>query len=417
MRFLLQTFGCKSNQYESQAIREDLVEAGFYPVESPEEAELFILNSCAVTSRAGASCRNAYRKALRANPELKVVFTGCAVDVKEPWLAEIKADIIITNAKKHAISELLLLHGVTPDTVLQCSDDRFALSIKGFAGHTRAFIKIQDGCDNFCSYCTVPLARGRPESRHPRDILEEAARLVGNGHPELALTGINVGAYNHDGLTLAGLLLRLAETKGLVRLRLGSVEPQEVTPELVEAMRGHEKIAPHIHLPLQSGDPEVLKTMRRRYTPEEFLAKSAMLKDRLDNPAITSDVIVGFPGEDAEAFENTYELCSRAGFARLHVFLFSPRPGTPAAMMRNRSHDRDIEERKNRLIQLGEREAVRFAESCIGMRERAISESGECLTDRYLRTTIKGLETKPGETYQVRVIGTLGPQLISEACF
>ncbi len=417
MRFLLQTFGCKSNQYESQAIREDLIEAGFSPVEKPEDAELFILNSCAVTTRAGASCRNAYRKALRANPGLKVVFTGCAVDIEESWLSELKTDILVANAKKHAIAELLLAHGVTPEEVRECADDRFALSIKGFAGHTRAFIKIQDGCDNFCSYCTVPLARGRPESRHPREILEEAARLVESGHPELALTGINIGAYNHDGLTLASLLLRLAETKGLVRLRLGAVEPQEVTPELVDAMRGHEKIAPHIHLPLQSGDPEVLKSMRRRYSPEEFINITALLKDKLDNPAITTDVIVGFPGEDAEAFERSYELCRKVGFARLHVFLFSPRPGTPAAMMMNRSHDRDIEERKNRLIALGEEQAIHFARSCVGMKERAIAESGECLTDRYLRTTITGVETEPGQTYRIRVIGTMGPQLISEADF
>lgn len=261
----------------------------------------------------------------------------------------------------------------------------------------------------------VPLARGRPQSRPPADILREAERLVRNGHPELALTGINIGAYNHDGLDLAGLIVRLAETPGLARLRLGSIEPQEVTPALISALRGHGKICSHLHLPLQSGDDGVLAAMRRRYRAEEFLETVERIKSSLDNPAISTDVIVGFPGEDERAFENTYATCQKAGFARLHVFLFSPRPGTPAAVMKHTAHDHEIEQWKNRLLVLADSEAERYARSCVGLLERAIGETGPALTDRYLRVYIKDRVLAPGESAIVRITGSTGPDLEGES--
>lgn len=413
MRFYLQTFGCKSNQYESQAIRELLVDAGFVEVADPAEAETYIINSCAVTSRAGAACRNAVRKAIRSRPGLRLVATGCAVDAGETWPEKLGIHHCIPNAKKHAIAEILLNDAGPGGDPAAFPDDRLGMAINRFEGHTRAFLKIQDGCDNHCSYCVVPAVRGAPESRPPRDIIEEAARLAASGHPEIALTGINIGAYQYHGLNLAGLLLRLAGTPGLVRLRLGSIEPQELDEELVRVIRDHDAICPHLHLPLQSGDRGVLSAMNRRYGPEDFLDKVDMIQSILPFPAITTDVIVGFPGEDGVAFENTYELCRRVAFSRMHVFLFSARPGTPAARMARLANDRDIEERKKRLLELAEKQAVSFAARCLGREERVIVESDGALTDRYLRVMLGG-KHESGTVLRVKITAAEDAHLLGE---
>ncbi len=414
MRFVIQTLGCKMNQYESQAMRESLGDAGFIETDDIAAADTLIINSCSVTGRAGASCRNLVRKALRANPHLRLVVTGCAVDAGESWPRELGSAITIPNAKKHAVADYLLRDSANMRQAQETPDDCFGLAISRFRNHTRAFIKIQDGCDNYCSYCIVPLARGKPQSRPPAAILREAAALAANGHPEIALTGINIGAYDYDGLTLAGLALRLAATPGLERLRLSSLEPQFVDAELLSVMADNPAICPHLHLPLQSGDQTILSLMRRRYTPGQYLAIVDKIRDKLDHPAIGADVIVGFPGEQEEEFGHTYELCRRIGFARIHVFLFSPRPGTPAAAMRQSASDRDIETRKNRLLALAEQDAQRFAASCVGRRERAIVEANGALTDRYLRARIAGRNLRQGQTVPIRIVGVSGVELATE---
>lgn len=416
MRFVLQTFGCKSNQYESQAIRESLLAEGFEETSDPAEADAYIINSCAVTSRAGASCRNAARKAIRANKRLHLVATGCAVDAEEDWPEKLGFHAILANAQKHGIADLLLAHVQTLSPALP-EEDRFGLAISSFHRHTRAFLKIQDGCDNHCSYCVVPKARGRPESRPSEDILAEAARLVAAGHPEIALTGINIGVYRHQGLNLAGLTLRLAQTPGLRRLRLGSIEPQEVTEDLLLVMRDHDVVCPHLHLPLQSGDAGVLAAMNRRYRPGEFLDKVELARKILDQPAITTDVIVGFPGEDEAAFRNTLALCREAAFSRMHVFLFSARPGTPAAAMERRVPDGVVEKWKQELLELGDTQAAAFALSRVGTVERAIAETAGCLTDRYLRVRLSDRKPRPGETLRIRITGAHGAMLAGEMDF
>lgn len=413
--YYLQTFGCKSNQYESQAIREALNARGHSETRDPARAQVLIVNTCGVTGRAGASCRNAIRKTLRANPSLRVIITGCGVDLGEKWPAPASGQpTLVPNAKKHALPDMMESMAFTVTELAAIPDDRFALSISAFHGHTRAFIKIQDGCDNFCSYCAVPYARGKPESRPRRDVLEEARRLVGSGHRELVLTGINIGAYDDHGLGLPGLAAVLAETPGLVRLRLGSVEPPQMTEELVRVMAAQPAICPHVHLPLQSGDDGVLKRMGRRYGAGEFLDKVAMLRESLRLPAITTDIIVGFPGEDEAAAFAGEELCRRAGFSRLHVFLFSPRPGTSAAAMRRTATDREIEARKTRLIALGEKLSLDYASSCVGLEERAIMErSGGGLTDRYVKVRLEDGDAHPGNVEYILVDGVDGGELIS----
>lgn len=415
--FHIQTFGCKSNQYESQGIREALVAAGFAPAPGVEDADIHIINTCSVTGRAGASCRNAIRKNIRANPRARLVVTGCGVDLGDafPDLPG-HAPLLVPNAKKHALPKLLSLASPGPEDVAAVPENRFALGISRFHDHTRAFIKVQDGCDNFCSYCAVPFARGKPESRPLADIREEALRLVEHGHAELVLTGINIGAYRHGAHSLADVVAVLATTPGLARLRLGSVEPPQVTRDLVAAMASSGTVCPHIHLPLQSGDDAVLAAMGRRYTAGEFLDKAAMLREGLVNPAITTDIIVGFPGETSDSAAAGGEVSRRAGLSRLHVFLFSARPGTRAASMRRTATDREIEERKSALIGIGRELAESYAVSCIGLRERIIVEkNGSGLSDRYVRVRPDTVAAE-GSVVAVRITGNGGAELTGTIC-
>ena len=416
MKYHMETFGCKSNQYESQAIREALRAAGHSETAAVADADVYIVNTCGVTGRAGASCRNAIRKAVRARPGIGVVITGCGVDLDETWPELPSPPILVPNAKKHAIADAVALFaGAAEEKSWNAvPDDRFNLAISRFEGHTRAFLKVQDGCDNFCAYCAVPYARGVPESRVPEAVFAEAERLTAAGHAELVLTGINIGAYEYNGLSLAALVAKLAETKGLERLRLGSVEPPQLTEELVRAMADNPRICPHVHLPLQSGDDEILRAMRRRYTADDFLAKIELLNRYLDRPAVSTDVIVGFPGENEGSAEKTQALCGRAGFSRMHVFLFSARPGTPAAAMKQTSTDAEIERRKTSLIRLGKELAERYASLCVGLRERVIVErSGGGLCDRYVRVALSE-PSPPGGAVGVAITGANGAELAAD---
>lgn len=414
MKYFIQSFGCKSNQYESQAIREILNKAGNAETQTLPDADVYLINTCGVTGRAAASCRNALRKAARANPRLVFCITGCAVDLNEEW-PELPGGlpILVPNAKKHAIPAMLRerLEQLPPAI---SANDPFALSISSFQGHTRAFLKVQDGCNNFCTYCAVPYARGEPHSRRKQDVLDEAARLAQSGHREIVLTGINIGAYQDGTNDFADLAAALANVDGLVRLRLGSVEPPSLSERLVQAIRDHETICPHVHLPLQSGADSVLAAMGRRYTAGEFLDKVALLRQELTHPSLTTDIIVGFPGEDENAFKQSCAVCEQAGFSRLHVFLFSARSGTPAAMMKRSVPDRVVEEWKSSLIGIGETLAERYAQGCIGLEERVIVETGgngsSGLSDRYMRVRLaKPLE--PGTVASVSIAGTDGSAL------
>ncbi|MDR3211252.1 MAG: MiaB/RimO family radical SAM methylthiotransferase [Planctomycetota bacterium] len=404
MRFLLLTFGCKSNQYESQFLRESLVSRGLEEVETALLADVLIVNTCAVTGRAGSTCRSAIRRSLRENPQLQLMLTGCAVEVEEEWLAAFPQALREGNARKPFI----------PDRLLGKSGETPAASVKagvtGLKNHTRVFLKIQDGCDQHCAYCLIPRARGEPSSRDPDDLVREAAVLAGNGYPEIVLTGINIGFYRFQAVGLASLLDRLAPCIGSTRLRLGSVEPAAVTEELLLAIKRHPAVCHHLHIPLQSGDPRILQAMRRRYSPEEFLEKVALSREILDHPAITSDVIVGFPGEDGDAFQNTREVCRQAAFSRLHVFHYSRRPGTPAADLPTTTPTDVISKWKRLLLLQAARQAEQYAASQTGREERVVAEVSGSRTDRYLLADIEPLP-RPGAILRTRITGSRGARV------
>lgn len=408
--FAFRTFGCKTNQYESEGMREALLAAGF--VEAPARAaDYVIVNTCSVTARADAGCRNAIRQALRANPRACVVVAGCGVDLGREWPEELAGrGIFLPNDAKAAAAAILSRHaaGETAGACAGAGGGRFAFSLREFSGHTRAFLKIQDGCDNFCSYCAIPQARGRPVSRPLGEILREAETLAAAGYRELVLTGINIGRYDCDGLGLAEVLREVCAVAGAERVRLGSVEPELADKRLAEAFAANSCACPHLHLPLQSGDDRILRAMNRRYDAAGFRRATELMLAAVPELAFTTDVIVGFPGEGEEEFANTLRVCEETGFSRLHVFPFSPRPEASAAALRRTCTQREVTKRHHRLAALGEELAATYARRFLGREVKVLVEEcagGEAAgyTGHYLRASFPCDEDLRGKTVTVRV--------------
>ncbi len=422
-RFFIQTLGCKSNQYESQAIREALEADGFTETPAVTEADLCIINTCSVTCRADASCRNLVRQIQRKNPEAFLILTGCAVDLNAPWVHEIEGiDLLIPNTKKHALASILK-NTSSPEFTYTCldtiPDDRLNLTISRFSERTRAFLKIQDGCDNYCSYCTIPYARGKPESRNPHDILNEARKLIDNGHKEIVFTGINIGQYKWQGNTaLADVAHQVGNLPGLLRLRMGSIEPPYVTDTLLQSLAQTHTCCAHLHIPLQSGDDEILQKMNRHYSTGKFEETINRVRSVLDHPAITTDIIVGFPSETEINAANTRSFCISIGFSRSHIFTYSKRDGTPAAKWKSQASAAETKSRFQELLQITDKSANDFASSLVGMTETLLTEEYDNedsvgYGERYLRIRVKGQKLPLRELTPVKVIATQNAELLA----
>jgi threonylcarbamoyladenosine tRNA methylthiotransferase MtaB len=326
------TLGCKVNQYETELVREGFARIGFTDARDGEAADLCVVNTCTVTNEGDVKSRHAIRKLARENPQSRIVVMGCyATRAPEELAALPNVSEVLTD--KREIPDLLGRFGVVD----------IPTGISRFGNRHRAYVKVQDGCLLRCSYCIIPHVRPNLHSRPVEHIVEEVARLVSNGYREIVLTGVHLGHYGVEGNwnkpkaewnRLSSLLQHLAELPGEFRLRLSSIEATEVTRELIEIMAAYpERIVPHLHLCLQSGSDRVLRRMRRRWSARTFLNRCALLQERLDQPALTTDVIVGFPGETDADFADTLSVCRTAGFSKIHIFPFSPRKGTPAASM------------------------------------------------------------------------------------
>jgi threonylcarbamoyladenosine tRNA methylthiotransferase MtaB len=387
------TFGCKVNQYESQALRERIRLRGFEIVGPEGPADLYVLNTCTVTETAYAEAARVVRRIHRRSPEAEITVTGCAADSHgDEFLGMPGVRRVVVHDEKSALPLLLEDPRLSPEDL---KPSIFDLSISSFEGHTRAFLKIQDGCDLHCSFCIIPQVRGASLSRPLEEAVEEGRRLADNGYREIVLTGVHVGSFGKEvsGHSLIpDLVGRLLAIPGIARLRLSSIEANEVDDRLIESMRASGgRFCPHLHLPLQSGDEGVLRAMRRRYNPAQFLRTLDRIRARIDEPSFTTDVIVGFPTETDEAFARTMALCRNAGFSRIHIFPYSHRRGTdasrlpdlPGAVKKARLHE---------LRSLADRLTERYASRFIGREVEVLVEEAEGVatgyTERYLKATL-----------------------------
>jgi len=345
------TLGCKVNQYETELVREGLRRVGYEDAPSEAQADLCVVNTCTVTHEGDAKSRQAIRRLARENPVARIVVMGCYATRAPQELAALP-NVAEVVTDKREIPDLLGRFGVVDIPTGICH----------FSNHHRAFVKVQDGCLLRCSYCIIPYIRPHVSSRPPEHILEEVGRLVGNGYREIVLTGIHLGHYGVEGnrsrpkaewLRLSHLVERLCELPGDFRLRLSSIEATEVTRELLAVMARHpRRVAPHLHICLQSGSDRILRRMRRRWGSRLFIDRCRLVRETLDHPAITTDIIVGFPGETDEDFAATLQVARKCGFSKIHHFSFSPRKGTPASEMPDMVAPQRKAERIERLIEL-----------------------------------------------------------------
>lgn len=355
----LHNLGCKVNAYETEAMQQLLEQAGYEIVPFEEKADVYIVNTCTVTNIADRKSRQMLHRAKKQNPEALVVAAGCYVQAAEAELKEDSAvDLLIGNNRKKDLISILKAYesGVQEDAVIDINHTKEyeALSVTQTAEHTRAYVKVQDGCNQFCSYCIIPYARGRVRSRPASEVCQEIASLARAGYQEVVLTGIHLSSYGLDleGESLLSLIQAVHQIDGVRRIRLGSLEPRIVTEEFAAALAGMEKFCPHFHLSLQSGCDATLSRMNRRYTAEEYERTCELLRRTFDQPALTTDVIVGFPGETEEEFEETLAFLKRIRLFETHVFKYSRRRGTRAAVMENQIPEQVKTERSRILMEL-----------------------------------------------------------------
>ena len=337
MKFYIETFGCKVNSYESSYMEKSLLNGGFLQVDSYLEADIVIINTCTVTNMADSKCRKFVRRVKRENSKAILAVVGCSVQNNLLEYSKMDIDILLGNNKKSEILDIINNYLLTHEKYCYVTKNRDLtfenMEIEAF-NHTRAFIKIQDGCDNFCSYCIIPFMRGKCRSKDFDLVISEAKRLVNSGHKEIVLTGIHTGSYNSKGLDLVDLINELSLIEGLLRIRLSSVEITELNDKFLNMLKSNHKFCDHLHIPLQAGSNEVLKLMNRKYDLDYFAKKIADIRKIRPNISITTDIIVGFPEETEEMFNSTYQFSQKIEFSKIHVFPYSKRNGTKAALLK-----------------------------------------------------------------------------------
>ena len=393
----LHNLGCKVNAYETEAMEQQLKERGYEIVPFDEKADVYIINTCSVTNIADRKSRQMLHRAKKLNPESVVVAAGCYVQVaSEELKKDASVDIVIGNNKKAELADILdeYLGNVHEEeeaevfvTDLSHGSDYEALHLEQPSDHTRAFIKVQDGCNQFCSYCIIPYARGRVRSRSREDVVKEITGLVAQGYKEAVLTGIHLSSYGIEHMEgnpvsqgdwnhreLLALIREVHEIEGLERIRLGSLEPRIITEEFVKTLSSLPAICPHFHLSLQSGCTETLKRMNRKYTAGEYLEGCRLLRKYFDHPALTTDVIVGFPGETEEEFKASKEMVSEAKFYETHIFKYSRRKGTRADKMENQIPEQVKASRSHEMIELGKAHQKEYMEYYLGKQVEILFE-------------------------------------------
>lgn len=401
------TLGCKVNTYETDAMEQMLLSHGYEIVSFENQADIYIINTCSVTNMADRKSRQMLHKAKKKNPNAVVVAAGCYVQAApKEVLADAGVDLVIGNNRKQDLVQILedYFKEHREEAVIDINKEQEyeELELDFVSDHTRAYIKVQDGCNQFCSYCIIPYTRGRVRSRAKQDVISEIKRIAKNGTKEVVLTGIHLSSYGKDlkdGTDLLDLIKAVHEVDGIQRIRLGSLEPRIITLEFAQELRKLNKFCPHFHLSLQSGCEATLKRMNRHYTPEEYYEKCELLREVFEHPAITTDVIVGFPGETEEEFEETYRFLEKVNFYEMHVFKYSKRKGTRAAEMENQVPEPIKTKRSNILLELTRECSKRYRSFWIGrevnvLLEEKIVLDGEVYTvghtKEYVKAAVKG---------------------------
>ena len=426
----LHNLGCKVNAYETEAMQHLLEEAGYEIVPFTQKADVYVINTCSVTNMADRKSRQMLHKAKKNNPDSIVVAAGCYVQTSEKEvLNDLSVDIVIGNDRKHDLVRLLEEYSLDSvnDTVDDINDGKHdfeELFIDQTKEHTRAFIKVQDGCNQFCSYCIIPYARGRVRSRSFENVIAEVERLAANGFKEVVLTGIHLSSYGVDFEEATGLLELIQAVnavKGIERIRLGSLEPKIVTEHFASELSKLDKICPHFHLSLQSGCDATLKRMNRKYTTKEYERGCELLRKYFVHPAITTDVIVGFPGETEEEFEQTKAYLEHIHFYEMHIFKYSKRKGTRAAVMPDQIDEQIKAARSEKLIALGHDMSKEFRKFYIGKNEEVLFEEKAVIGDKeyfvgytkeYVKVAKKTDENLENQIVSGRISGMLTDEIL-----
>lgn len=419
----LHNLGCKVNSYETEAMTQLLKKAGYEIVSFQDQADVYIINTCSVTNMADRKSRQMLHKAKKQNPNAVVVATGCYVQTAtEKVSQDLSIDLVVGNNRKKDIVEILNEYYAEKEAGEQVkeeyvidinhTDEYEDLEISTVTEHTRAHLKIQDGCNNFCSYCIIPYARGRIRSRTMESIKAELERLSASGFKEIVLTGINLSCYDDNGKKLIDVIEMADNVNGIERIRLGSLDPEVVTEDFVERLGKIKKICPHFHFSLQSGCDKTLKAMNRHYTSDEYYEKCQLIRKYIDNPAFTTDVIVGFPGETEEDYISSREFVKKVKFAELHVFKYSKRDGTVAAKMPNQIDEKIKTLRSEDLIKTGEELTKEFRQAKIGQDTTVLFEEKILLDNKeywvghtvdYIKIAVPEKENLEGQIRKVNV--------------
>ena len=398
------TLGCKVNQYETEAMLELFEKEGYEKAETEDYADVYVINTCTVTHMSDRKSRQYIRRMKKKNPDAIIAVVGCYSQVSPEEILSIdEVNLVMgTNYRKKIVEEVKKIDASrkvsTVDDIMKVKAFE-EIEINKTNGKTRAFMKIQDGCDRYCSYCIIPYARGRVRSRDLESIVKEVENLASNGYKEVVLTGIHVASYGKDikdsDIKLLDVIKQINDIEGIERIRLSSVEPILFTDEFVEAVSTMDKVCPHYHLSLQSGCDETLKRMKRRYTTEEYKAIVDRLRAAIPNVSITTDVIVGFPGETNEEFDKTYEFLKDIELTHMHVFKYSPRKGTPAATMENQVDPSTKHDRSEKLLQLNEENFNKFGQKMLDKEFNVLFEQKvgdnkyEGLTENYVKVIVE----------------------------
>ena len=417
-RVAFYTLGCKVNQYETEAMLELFEKEGYEKAETEDYADVYVINTCTVTHMSDRKSRQYIRRMKKKNPDAIIAVVGCYSQVSPEEILSIdEVNLVMgTNDRKKIVEEVKKIDASrkvsTVDDIMKVKAFE-EIEINKTNGKTRAFLKIQDGCDRYCSYCIIPYARGRVRSRDLESIVKEVENLAANGYKEVVLTGIHVASYGKDiketDIKLLDVIKQINNIEGIERIRLSSVEPILFTDEFVEAVSTMDKVCPHYHLSLQSGCDETLKRMKRRYTTEEYKTIVDRLRAAIPNVSITTDVIVGFPGETNEEFDKTYEFLKDIELTHMHIFKYSPRKGTPAATMENQVDPSTKHERSEKLLQLNEENFKKFGQKMLDKEFNVLFEQKvgdnkfEGLTENYVKVIVESDKDLSEQILKVKI--------------